>query len=195
MELLGKYTSSNNWYCELEMNKSNFESVFECFNTFNISKEKNKRYSRKISEIDEDRSNKLLVEDNTNIIEKVIHDTSEFLKTLGIETINSAHIELHQIISDSETEVEDSFCSHNDGEVGYDIISVLYYLSRDFSGGELVIYDSPEEESICQTIDVRSSSEDKIKIVLLDNDVWHSINNVYGVGERNLLAVFIALKK
>lgn len=193
-------------YRVFEVQRSSVDEIFNCFNEFKDFSGKEGHISRKISEIFGG-NNLKLVEDENCLIDKAISKTWDILNSMNIKTIHAAHIELHQMISHNEDGVKSSFGIHNDGEVDDNIISVLIYLSRDFFGGELVIYHDHldiykfraneiiPDIYIKEVIDTRSSDENLVKIVLLDNNIVHSINKLNGIGSRDLLAVFMGLEK
>lgn len=195
-------------YDYFEVDKTKIDAVYKCFDAFNENSTTNEHYSKSLCKIKHEygefcglnnskirkcrHTNEYLVEDDTYLIDNVIELTQKILLSAGIETNPTATIELHQMKSDNDNYVDSKFTIHCDQEVETYIVSVLFYLSRNFEDGELLIHNT--ENEIIEEIDVRSSSDEKSKIVVMKDDVYHSVNSIKGIGERNLLAVFISLK-
>lgn len=101
-------------------------------------------------------------------------------------------IEMHSIIAPTDHPFVKNV--HKDSEeYGINTFSVLYYFDIDenVKNGELVIMD-PEGNKIIDEININPENE-KIKILLLDNDVPHRVNKIEGEGRRNLLCLFLGL--
>lgn len=170
-------------YVELETEKSSIPSVLALHNRYSGQGEEfGKLWILKDNGGIENVSN-----EDISLVNNIADETSKILISRGLESSNKCHIEFHEYSGDNVPHIFDTL---NDSQEYDDIISVYYFISRDFTGGEMDIHRERRDETVVvKTLDTRSSKDDMAKVIILDKDAIHSERPSSGL--KQCLVVFM----
>lgn len=87
---------------------------------------------------------------------------------------------------------------HVDSDEYGPCITFLFYIQKDDTiiNGNLEIYDKTNDRydyTLTEIIDV-TTNDNLIKLVILDNNIAHKVQNISGYGIRNVLLCFVSIK-
>lgn len=120
-------------------------------------------------------------------LKKIILSTKNIFENNGIKNSVITHgtVEYHRYINGNFM----PFTLHYDdfGGVDYTVNTAIYYLTKTVEGGDLEIYND-DDEKLIETIDVKPNPG-KIKIVLMEGNVLHNVNQITSEGIRECVVV------
>ncbi len=120
-------------------------------------------------------------------IKKAIMDSYELLTENSLVNSYNTHgfIEYHRYTNGKNMPLDKHIDDY--GAVNYTVNTVIFYLNKTVEGGDLEIYED-DEETLKEVIDVKPS-ENKIKIVIMEGNLCHYINQIKTQGIRECVVV------
>ncbi len=171
----------------IEMNKDNFNYLYRFCDEINdnyVADYVSKQYD--ISEIKD--------KVNSDYLIQIVKDSIELLQKNKINNnvFGEGIIEYHCYYNGNNM----PFGIHQDdfGGVNYTVNTVIYYLNKTVDGGNLIIYSEDDETKIIDIIDVKPS-HNKIKIVIMEGNIFHNIELIQNEGIRECVVVQIKCKR